>query len=154
MSTRTRTRILALAFVLVALLVIYFVRQSVDSFPRQPRLIFENKGTSDIAHLIVATASNKVDVGRVRSGGTVILPIKPRRGERYVIEGNEFSGDELIFSLEMARRDREDVRLGVDEHGCGWLGDEPLLHGESFNLHPEPIKRKIGGVVIPLETVD
>ncbi len=143
MSPRTRTRIFTLAFVLAGLLVVYFVRQPLDVFPREPRLVFENHSSSDIAHLIVETASNLVDVGRVRSGDTVILPINPQPGERYVIEGNEFSGDELIDYLGMAHRDRTDVRLGIDEHGCGSLEDDGPLHGESFNLHPDPIKRRI-----------
>ena len=143
MSPRARTRTLALAVVFAALLAINFVRQPLNLLPHEPRFVFENQSSSDLAHLIVETASSRVDVGRVRSGGTVILPIRPQPGERYVIEGNEFSGDELLYYLEISRRDREDVRLGVDEHGCGRLGDEPLLHGESFYIHPDPIKRRI-----------
>ena len=140
MSPRSRKRILALANVLAALLVFYFVRQPLDGFSREPRLIFENQGASDIAHLIVETASSKRDVGRVKSCGTLILPIKPEPGERYVIEGNEFSGDELAVELAMARSNREDVRLGVDAHGCGWLGGGSARHGDIV----VPFKRKIG----------
>src|SRR4051794_7390900 len=113
-------RICILAVVFFLLLALFSIREYLDAVPHVPRLIFENGGTSDIAHLYIETASTRVDVGRVKSGGAVTLPVKPRAGEQYSIVGNDFSGDELIHYLEFARRDRTDVHLGVDQHGCGW----------------------------------
>jgi hypothetical protein len=105
---KNRTRVLALAFVI--LLVFYFLR----ALPYEPRLIFTNDSGDDIAHLTVESGTSKANLGRVRNGESVTLPIKPRPGERCTILNVPVSIDELVRLREMVRRERRDVHVGVD----------------------------------------
>lgn len=118
--------------VLAILAGIYSVQQFLASTPREPRILFQNKGASDIDRLIVEIGPLKSDLGRVKAGATIILPIKLRAEEGYLIHENEFSGEELINCMEVARQNRADLRIGVDNHGCGWLEDEGVGHADGF----------------------
>jgi hypothetical protein len=125
-------RIAFLVFLFAGLLMIYLWQQYLASFPREPRLIFENGGLSGIDRLVVETSSRKIDLGRVRAGRTIVLPIEPETGDVYTIEGNQFSGPELIYYLSLARQARADVRLGIDEHGCGWIEEDGPFHHDGY----------------------
>jgi hypothetical protein len=125
-------RIAFLGFVFSGLLMIYLWQQYLASFPRKPRLIFQNDGLADIVRLIVQTASRKIDMGRVPAGGTVVLPIEPEAGEIYLIDGNEFTSFEMIHYLTLAGQARTDVHLGIDEDGCGWIEDDRTLHPAGY----------------------
>jgi hypothetical protein len=105
------------------LVLLLCIQQLLETFAREPRLIFMNQSGSDINRLVIQSASGRFDAGPVRAGGAVVLRWKPDAGELYLIDGNEFSGVELLHYIELARAAHRDVRLGVDEEGWGWIED-------------------------------
>jgi hypothetical protein len=110
--------------VLACLMIVVFLTQLADSGLREPRLVFRNSGFDTIEHVTVVTPTQTVNLGRLAEGLTLTLPIKPKAGDHYTILGHSVPGDELIRLLDIARRERRDAFVGVDEHGCltleGW----------------------------------
>jgi hypothetical protein len=139
-----RTRVLVLAILFAGLLAIHVTQQFLARSPREPRMIFVNNGSSDIDRLVIETASRKIDLGRVKAGGAVVLPVEPQSGEIYFIDGNEFSGFEMVHYVQIARQARADVHLGVDEDGCGWIE-----HDHPIRNHGFPSKRRVTPVYPP-----
>lgn len=112
MKTGART-LVATGLLLIAVLA---VREVKDALPREPRIMFTNVGPG--ARLVIDDEDRTVDLGLVREKERVELPRRRNLGSRYAINGRPVPVGELDRVTEIARRERRDVELGLDFHGC------------------------------------
>ena len=112
---KRRTTLLIATFVMLLLIVVG--RQLRETLPYSPRLAFKNE-FDDIDHLVISDGTVSTDLGRVKKGNTVVLPLTIRSRRRYSVLGRALPSEELRRVVEIAGRERRDVDVEIDFHGC------------------------------------
>jgi hypothetical protein len=68
--------------------------------------------------MIRSTCGDVVRIPALVEGQSIRLSLAPRSGCKYEIRYGTVDGDELLRLIEFSRKERADVEIVIDFHGC------------------------------------
>ncbi len=120
----SRTSLTGAVPILVLALVVLASLSFLSQWPREPRMLFKNDGYRDIDHLKISIGDQTTDLGPLKEGRSMTLPVKLPTARVVKIQGKTIDTDELSRITQIAKDARRDVHVGIDYHGCltleGW----------------------------------
>jgi hypothetical protein len=89
------------------------------NLPREPCLYLVNRSGEEWHDpMIRSTCGDVVRIPALVEGQSIRLSLAPRSGCKYEIRYGTVDGDELLRLIEFSRKERADVEIVNDFHGC------------------------------------
>jgi hypothetical protein len=113
LRARTMRRLQYLGLALGIVILMLIARDLIGRLPHEPRLYLVNQSGETFDHKTIHSACGDIELPPLGEGESIRLSLAPRAGCEYAINDDRLRGEELLRLMELARKEKVDVEIGV-----------------------------------------